>query len=356
MTLQFEHVAPRQRVLFGNGNATADLAAEAARLKARNAMVISSRRNSAVAETITDGVKVALRYHEVIEHVPATVADAARAAAADHNADLLVAVGGGSAIGLAKAIALTTGLPIMAVPTGYAGSEATNVWGITDGSSGETQKTTGVDERVLPVSVIYDVGLTLSLPVPLSVASGLNALAHCIDSLWAPRAHPVNTALATEAIRLIAAGLPFVKAHPFDVAGREQVLSGAYLAATAFASAGAGMHHKICHVLGGRYNLPHAQTHAVMLPQVTAFNVAAAPAVEARIAAALGSADALAGLASLYKTLDAPRSLARLGFSEEQIPEAAKLIMPHVPPSNPRSTVAADLERLLNSAWKGKTP
>lgn len=356
MTLQFKHVAPRQQALFGNGNATADLAVEAARLQASNAMVISSRRNSTMAQTITSGVKVALRYHEVVEHVPAVAADAARAAAASHNADLLVAVGGGSVIGLAKAIALTTGLPIIAVPTGYAGSEATNVWGITDGSSGKTQKTTGVDDRVLPVSVIYDVGLTLSLPVALSVASGLNALAHCIDSLWAPGAHPVNAALATEAIRLLAGGLPSVKADPFDIAGREQVLSGAFLAATAFASAGAGMHHKICHVLGGRFNLPHAPTHAVVLPHVTAFNVAAAPGVETRIAAALASTDSLAGLASLYKTLDAPRSLARLGFREEQIPEAVNLILPHVPPSNPRSVVAADLERLLNSAWNGKTP
>jgi maleylacetate reductase len=356
MTLQFEYVAPSQRVLFGNGNATADLAAEAARLQACSAMVICSRRNSAAAETITDSVKVALRYHEVVEHVPAAAAEAARTAAASHNADLLVAVGGGSAIGLAKAIALTTGLPIIAVPTGYAGSEATNVWGITEGSSGKTQKTTGVSDRVLPVSVIYDVGLTLALPVALSVASGLNALAHCIDSLWAPRAHPVNAALATEAIRLLGGGLPSVKAGPFDVTGREQVLSGAFLAAAAFASAGAGMHHKICHVLGGRFNLPHAQTHAVMLPHVTAFNVAAAPEAETRIAAALGSNDALASLASLYKTLDAPRSLAGLGFRKEQIPEAVNLIMPHVPPSNPRSVVAADLERLLNSAWKGNTP
>lgn len=143
MTLQFEHVAPRQRVLFGNGNAAADLAVEAARFQARNAMVISSRRNSAMAEAITDGIKVALRHHEVVEHVPATAADAACAAAGSHNTDLLVAVGGGSAVGLAKAIALTTGLPIIAVPIGYAGSKATNVGGITDGSSGKTQKTTG---------------------------------------------------------------------------------------------------------------------------------------------------------------------------------------------------------------------
>ncbi|WP_309076215.1 maleylacetate reductase [Paenarthrobacter sp.] len=352
MTLQFDHVAPRQRVLFGNGNATADLAAETERLQARNAMVISSCRYADVAGIITEGVNVALHYHDVVEHVPAAAAEAARTAAASHNVDLLVAVGGGSAIGLAKAVALTTGLPIIAVPTGYAGSEATNVWGIT----ADHCKTTGADDRVLPVSVIYDVGLTLSLPVALSVASGLNALAHCIDSLWAPRAHPLNAALATEAIRLLAGGLPAVKADPSSVAGREQLLSGAFLAAAAFASAGAGMHHKICHVLGGTFNLPHATTHAVILPHVAAFNVADAPEAEERIAAALGSADASTGLADLYNSIDAPRSLRDLGFREDQIPEALHLILPQIPPSNPRSVVTADLERLLISVWKGNTP
>lgn len=352
MTLQFQYSAPHQRVLFGTGTAAEHLSAEAARFQARNAMVISSRRDSALAESITDGVKVALRYHDVVQHVPAAAAEAARAAAASHSADLLMAVGGGSAIGLAKAVALTTGLPIIAVPTGYAGSEATNVWGIT----ADQRKTTGVDDRVLPASVIYDVGLTLSLPVELSVASGLNALAHCIDALWAPRAHPVNAALATEAMRLLARGLPAIKADPFGAAGREQALGGAYLAAAAFASAGSGLHHKICHVLGGTFNLPHAQTHAVILPHVTAFNVAAAPEAEARIAAALGSAGAVTGLQSLYTTLDAPRTLRELGLREDRIAEAVDLILPHVPPTNPRSIDAADLERLLHSAWKEHTP
>ena len=204
--------------------------------------------------------------------------------------------------------------------------------------------------------MIYDVGLTLSLPVALSVASGLNALAHCIDALWAPRADPVNAALAGEAMRLLARGLPAIKADPFGAAGREQTLSGAFLAATAFASAGSGLHHKICHVLGGTFNLPHAQTHAVILPHVTALNVAAAPEAAARIAAALESAGAVTGLQRLYKSLDAPRTLRELGLRENHITEAVDLILPHVPPSNPRSIDAADLERLLHAAWKENTP
>jgi maleylacetate reductase len=160
------------------------------------------------------------------------------------------------------------------VPTTYAGSEATNVWGLTEAS----RKTTGTDDRVLPVTVIYDAELTLSLPQGLSIASGLNALAHCIDSMWAPRTDPINQALAAEGIHALNDGLPAVSNDPNDLTGRELALYGAYLSAVAFASAGSGMHHKICHVLGGRWNLPHAQTHAVVLPYVLAFNAPAASA------------------------------------------------------------------------------
>src|SRR4051794_8383043 len=166
-------------------------------------------------------------------HVPVEVAERGRAVAAERAVDLLVCVGGGSTTGLAKAIALTTGIPIVAVPTTYAGSEATNVWGLTEGS----RKTTGADPSVLPRSIVYDATLTLSLPVAMSVASGLNALAHCVDSMWAPRTDPVNQALAVEGIRALAAGLPAVVADPPGLAGREQLLYAAYLSALAFSSA-----------------------------------------------------------------------------------------------------------------------
>ena len=210
------------------------------------------------------------------------------------------------------------------MPTTYAGSEATPVWGLTEGA----KKTTGTDKRVLPRVVIYDAALTMSLPVDMSVASGLNALAHCVDSMWAPNADPINAAFAAEGIRSLAAGLPKVVADPMDLDGREHALYAAYLSATAFASAGSGLHHKICHVLGGKYNLPHAQTHATVLPYVLAFNGPAAPDAERRIAAAfpdagLGAASALDGLVALKQELNAPHALADYGFTEESIPEAA---------------------------------
>src|SRR5699024_2377407 len=254
----------------------------------------------------------------VVMHVPIEKAEKARAAAKTAEIDLIIAIGGGSATGLAKAIALTSGLQIVAIPTTYSGSEGTNVWGLTQGS----RKTTGTDNRVLPVTVIYDSKLTLSLPVELSVASGLNGMAHCIDALWGPRADPINAALATEGIRALAEGLMNIVDQPHGINGRDQVLYGAYLAAVSFTSAGSGMHHKICHVLGGTFNLPHAQTHATVLPYVLAFNAAHAPAAEQRIASAFGSKTALEGLEKLQTKLDAPRALADYGLTADDVAEA----------------------------------
>jgi alcohol dehydrogenase class IV len=350
--MRFVHDSLPQRVCFGAGAAATHIHREIGRLGGSRVMVISSGRETSAAEKITAEVPVVLRYHDVVMHVPAEVADRARVAAAAAEANLIVAIGGGSATGLAKAIALTSGLPIIAVPTTYAGSEATAVWGLTEGDV----KTTGTDPAVLPKVIVYDATLTLTLPVDMSVASGLNALAHCVDSLWAPSADPINAAFATEGIRSLAAGLPRVAADPAGLPGREHVLYAAYVSAAGFASAGPALHHKICHVLGGKYNLPHAQTHATVLPYVLAFNGPAAPEAEARIAGAFGTETALEGLQALRAKLDAPRALRDYGFLEADIPAAAEAILPSVPPSNPRRVSAADLERLLHAAWSGAHP
>ena len=352
MTLEFEHETLPQRVMFGTGKAAANLASEVDRLGASRVMVVATETGAELAASVTAEIAVALRYDDVVQHVPLEKAERARRAAQNHDIDLVVCVGGGSTTGLAKAIAMTTGIPIVAVPTTYAGSEATNVWGLTEAG----RKTTGVDNRVLPVTVIYDAALTYSLPPELSVASGLNALAHCIDSMWAPRADPINQALAAEGIRALASGLRGVTVDPSGVAGREQTLYGAYLAAVAFASAGSGLHHKICHVLGGTYNLPHAQTHATVLPYVLAFNAPDAPDSERRIARAFGAPTALAGLNALRTDLAAPRALRDYGFDEAQIPEAAEIILPLIPASNPRPATDAGIRHLLRLAWSGADP
>jgi maleylacetate reductase len=354
--MRFVHDTLPQRVAFGSGAAADNLSSEIVNLGASRVMLIAGASEMRLADTVAKGIPVVLRHDDVVMHVPVEVAERARAAAVDNDVDVLVSVGGGSTTGLAKAVAMTTGLPVIAVPTTYAGSEATPVWGLTEGA----KKTTGVDLKVLPKVIIYDAVLTMSLPVDLSVASGLNALAHCVDSMWAPNADPINAAFAAEGIRSLAVGLPKVVADPMDLDGREHALYAAYLSATAFASAGSGLHHKICHVLGGKYNLPHAQTHATVLPYVLAFNAPAAPDAERRIAAAFSSngfsSGALDGVVALKQELNAPHALADYGFTEDLITEAAEAILPAVPPSNPRPVTADDLRTLLRAAWSGADP
>ncbi|MDX3452609.1 maleylacetate reductase [Streptomyces sp. ME02-8801-2C] len=350
--LRFNHESLPQRVCFASGEAAARVRAEAERLGASRVMVIAAATEAEPAQTVTADLPVVLRWDEVVMHVPVEVAERARAAAAEHRVDLLISVGGGSTTGLAKAIALTSGLPIVAVPTTYAGSEATSVWGLTE----QARKSTGVDARVLPCSVVYDATLTVSLPVPMSVASGLNALAHCVDAMWGPRVDPIDQTLAGEGIRALAAGLPAVVADPAGLPGREQTLYGTYLSAVAFSSAGSGLHHKICHVLGGRYELPHAQTHAVVLPYVLAFNAPAAPQAEQRIAAAFGAGSALDGLERLRREVDAPKALRDYGLRETEADDAVQAVLDVVPDGNPRSVTAEDVQRLLRAAWRGADP
>lgn len=352
MALEFSHITLGQQVLFGAGQAAKHLAEEIERLEAQRVMVIAASPEADIAREVTKEIDVALYYDDVVMHVLVEKAEKARAQAAEVKADVLVSVGGGSTTGLAKAIALTTGLPIVAIPTTYAGSEATNVWGLTE----DARKTTGSDDRVLPATVIYDSDLTLSLPVELSVASGLNGMAHCIDSLWAPRADPINAALAAEGIRALAEGLPKIVDDPQGTDGRDQALYGAYLAAVAFASAGSGLHHKLCHVLGGTFDLPHAQTHATVLPYVLAFNAPMAPDAEKRIAAAFGTSTALEGLQNLRAKLDAPKALQDYGFTAEGIPETVEISLPAVPANNPRVVTSENLTRLLQAALVGQDP
>ena len=350
MSLRFAHETLAQRVVFAPSEAVRAVAAEVELIGARRVMVIASPSVAGLADEVTADVAVALRHDEVVMHVPVDVAERARAAAAEHDVDAIVCVGGGSTTGLAKAIALTSGRPIVAVPTTYAGSEATNVWALTEGA----RKTTGVDARVLPRSVVYDVTLTTSLPVEISVASGLNAIAHCVDSMWAPNADPINATLAAEAIRALRVGLLKIKAGAADLEGRERALYGAYLAAVAFASAGSGLHHKICHNLGGTFNLPHAETHAIVLPHVLALNAPHAREAAERIAAAFGTTSAIDGLNVLRAELDAPAALREYGFDEFDIPKAVEVILPSVPASNPAPVTPDVLADLLRAAWAGQ--
>jgi maleylacetate reductase len=349
------------RVVFGAGAARTALAGEVARLGVSRLLLIPSGSEQSAARELVAPLadRIAGTFTGVRPHVPVEVADAARKQAAAIGADAVLSLGGGSATGTAKAVALTTGLPVIAVPTTYAGSEVTPVWGLTEGD----RKTTGVDARVLPRLVIYDPELTVSLPGPVSAASGLNAMAHCVEAFWAPGRNPVSSLAAGEAIRVLAAALPAVLRDGADLDARGDLLYGAYLAGTAFAVTGSGLHHKICHILGGRYDLPHAQTHAIMLPYVLAFNAPGAPDAARQIGQALASAglagagldgaDPAAALQQLAGQLGLPRGLREIGFGAEQIAEAARLIEPAVPADNPVPADAAALQELLRRAWAG---
>jgi alcohol dehydrogenase class IV len=376
---EFHYDALPGRVVFGAGVARRELRAEADRLGVNRLLLVATESEEPLARELAAplGERVVAVFTSVRPHVPIQVAEAARALATSVRADAVLSVGGGSTTGTAKAIALTTGLPIIAVPTTYAGSEVTPVWGLTESSASgtsigtessasgtsigteETRKTTGVDHRVLPRTVIYDPELTVTLPADLSAASGLNALAHCVEAFWAPRRNPISSLAAEEGIRALAAGLPSVHATPGDLAARSDLLYGAYLAGSAFAVAGSGLHHKICHALGGAYNLPHAQTHAIVLPEVLAFNAPAAPDAARRIGRALrggsdtSEADPVGALRALSARLGIPRGLRELGLDEDQIDVVAALVEPAVPADNPRRADRAALREIIHAAWAG---
>jgi maleylacetate reductase len=378
MTLEFTHATLGQRVLFGTGKAAGNVAAELDRLGTTRPMVIASASGRRAAATVLAGAPSVLWWDEVVQHVPVTIAERARSAAAGHRADVLISVGGGSATGLAKAVALTTGIPIIAVPTTYAGSEATNVWGMTE----DRTKRTGLDNRTLPAAVVYDANLSRTLPVGLSVASGLNGLAHCIDSLWAPRTDPINQALALEGVWALNLALRGIVIDPGDIDSRERALYGCYLGAVAFSSAGSGLHHKICHVLGGSFDLPHAQTHAVVLPHVLAYNAPAVSDLAGRLATALGyspdaageptdraglddlptrygpdrASVALTALLDLYSAVDAPSRLADYGFTSAGIGDAVERVVAAAPASNPVQVTQQGITSLLEHALLGIPP
>lgn len=343
----FTHHFLEQEVYFGTGEAAAHLRAALASLGVRRPLLITSERNHQQARNLTEGLSLATVFQDVVMHVPIEVATRARQVAQNTEADAVISLGGGSATGLAKAIALTEDLPIVAIPTTYAGSEATATWGMTENRT----KTTGSDVKVLPKAVIYDSNLLATLPHEMVVASALNALAHCIDSLWAPRADPINRAHALEGARLLRDGFQGFTENQNEVTSRELSLQGCYLAALSFSSAGAGLHHKICHVLGGTFNLPHAETHAVVLPHVLRFNAQASEnyAID-RLSEVFSTHDVVAGLEQLCTAINAPRHLSKLGFHETDIPEAVSRILAVVPDNNPMPVTEASLTELFQQA------
>ncbi len=348
----FVYQGSPQRVVFGSGTLR-QVGDEAARLGIKRALVLSTpeQRDQAEAVAALLGAASAGVFGGAKMHTPVDVTEAAMAVIRQSGADGTVAVGGGSTTGLGKAIALRTDLKQVVVPTTYAGSEMTTILGETAGG----QKKTIRDQRVLPETVIYDVDLTLTLPIGLTVTSGFNAIAHAVEGLYARDGNPVLSLMAEEGIRALAGAFPRLVQNPEDADGRGDALYGAWLCGTVLAGTEMALHHKLCHVLGGTFDLPHAETHAVVLPHVTAFNAPAAPTAMARVGRALGVADPAAALYDLAKSAGAPVALRDIGMPESGIDRAAELAVAN-PYFNPRPFTRDDIRGLLADAWAGRRP
>ncbi|MGD9990482.1 maleylacetate reductase [Pseudonocardia sp.] len=353
MHLAFNYQALPMRVSFGAGT-VAKLGEELDLLGLRRALVLCSPEQDDLGSYIADalGALTVGLLAEARMHVPRDVAERARDLASRLGADCCVAVGGGSAIGLGKAIALEHGLPLVAVPTTYAGSEMTPVWGLTENG----RKRTGRDARVLPRSVLYDAELTVSLPTDISAVSGINALAHAVEGLYAPDRSPIVSLMAEEGSRALASALPRVVADGHDLTARSEAQYGAWLCGAVLGATTMSLHHKLCHTLGGALDLPHAQTHTVVLPYALAYNASAAPEALAALSRAFGGTDDPAQtLWDLAGSLGAPRGLRDLGMSETDIPRVVALAV-ESPYANPREVTAEGIEALLFAAWRGEPP
>ncbi len=348
----FIYSAYPARVIFGTGALIA-LEREVLQLGAERALVLSTPDQRTSAEHITSilghrGVGIFAR---ATMHVPIECARAACEEATRLRADCVISIGGGSTTGLAKAIALESSLPVIAIPTTYAGSEMTSIYGLTEAGV----KRTGRDPRVLPRVVIYDPALTASMPMRLTVASGMNAIAHAAEGLYAQDGNPVISILAEEGIRAMTAGLRRVVGNPVNLEVRSDCLYGAWLCGMVLGSVGIALHHKLCHTLGGSFNLPHAETHAIVLPYVLAFNAPATPDAMRRIARALGVENAASGLFNLVQALKLPHALQEIGFRAQDI-DAAAVLATQNPYWNPRPFSQSDIRNLLKRAHDGEPP
>jgi alcohol dehydrogenase class IV len=344
-------IAPAH-IVFGRGTLV-QLPRLMEQIGASRALLLSTQRQADAAGHLRPllGTSLVGHFTEATMHTPVEVTERALIAAEQCGADLFIGLGGGSTIGLGKALALRTGLPQIAVPTTYAGSEMTPILGETQHGRKTTQRT----DKVLPRAVLYDIDLTMGLPASLSGTSGINAIAHAVEGLYAQDTNPVMQLIAQEGIRTLATALPAIFADPRNAEARSEALYGAWLCGMVLGNVGMALHHKLCHTLGGSFNLPHAETHAIILPHVIAYNATAIPDALSRLRDALGTTDPAMALWELGRRVGAPTSLRRLGMPENGIESAAEQAM-QLSYWNPRALDRDGLILLLARAWAGEKP
>jgi maleylacetate reductase len=340
------------RVVFGSGTLSA-AKAEIERLGGKRALVLTTPQQEPEGAKLGAalGPLYAAIFAGATMHTPVEVTEQALAAMKACDADCVVSLGGGSTTGLGKALALRTGINLLCIPTTYAGSEMTPILGQTE----KGLKTTLRDTAVLPETVIYDVDLTLTLPVELAATSGINAIAHAVEALYARDTNPVTSLMAEEGIRALARALPVLVARSDDRAARSEALYGAWLCGVCLGTVGMALHHKLCHTLGGTFDLPHAETHTIVLPHALAYNAPRVPEAMARISRAIGTADAAQGLYDLAKRLGAKLALRDIGMPEAGIDKAADLAVTNAY-WNPRPLERNAIRDLIARAWAGKPP
>ncbi|MEM0949656.1 MAG: maleylacetate reductase [Pseudomonadota bacterium] len=340
------------RVRFGAG-VRRELADEITALGCNRALILSTPPQSETALEFAEmiGTLAAGVFTRAAMHTPVEISEEATSYANEIAADCVIAVGGGSTTGLGKAIAYRTDLPQLVVPTTYSGSEATPILGQTDAG----RKTTLTDAKVQPEVIMYDAELVSTLPIPMTVTSALNAMAHAVEALYARDRNPLSTALAVEGLTAFATALPRVIDAPDDLDARGETLYGAWLCGTVLGQVGMALHHKLCHTLGGSLDLPHAETHAIILPHAIAFNEVAVPDLLRPAAEALGGATAGSALYDFAEAAGAPMALRGMGLVEAELDRAARLATEN-PYWNPREVDRPGIRALLQRAWDGARP
>ncbi|KAE9366905.1 maleylacetate reductase [Stipitochalara longipes BDJ] len=348
----FEYNAAPARVIFGSGTIS-KLSEEVARQKLSRPLLLSTPQqigHLTQLKTLLDGKEAGV-FSEATMHTPSHITDKALAHAKSVNADSVISIGGGSTIGLGKAISIRTGLPHICIPTTYAGSEMTPILGETQ----DGKKTTRSDPKILPGTVIYDVDFTMTLPASMSATSGVNAIAHAVEALYARNTNPIINLLALEGISALSTSLPDIVSDPSSLSARQKALYGAWLCGTCLGAVGMSLHHKLCHTLGGSFNMPHAETHTIILPHALAYNAPNIPEVMKKIAEVLpgSEGDAIKGLNLLLEKLRVKRGLKDFGFKEEDVDKAAEIAVSN-PYWNPRPVEEKPIRELLRRAWAGE--
>lgn len=363
----FRYLAYAQEVIFSPG-AVARLREAVERLGWQRLMLCAShsmRLGGQVGKVESSlGERLVAVFDHVLPHVQDVQVQEALTLAREKHVDVVIGLGGGSPIGMAKAVGFELGLPIIAIPSTYAGSEMTPVYGITHTDADPPRKVTISNPKIVPSLVLYDPELTLALPPALTASTGINALAHCIEALYSKTRNPLSSAAAAKGVRHIYIALQKSYQDGKNLEARTEMLLGSHLAGLSLASVSMGLHHGICHVLGGSANVPHGIANAIILPHVIAFNADATatylvPAAEAMDIPENGSSpkeriDAMGQrISELIRQMDLPQLLRHAGVHKSDLPRLAQLAFQNrTVQNNPKPiTDVIQLESLLQDAF-----